>query len=214
QKNRHDQRASRASGSAGRARNLDGISDFTAHNDYRFSREDLLRKCLHTIARVHRFGRSSFLSVAGWRCHCFAKQISPGRAPVSDLGLSDRPAHPALARRIVACRSCLARAGHLGNRNRDRAHRFAGLSFLAQKRRELRQIRFRFHERNICMPARSKKQQMAAGAALAAKRGKRSKKSLKGASGQMAKSMSESELRKFAKTKRKKLPTKKRKRRR
>jgi hypothetical protein len=63
------------------------------------------------------------------------------------------------------------------------------------------------------MPARSKKQQMAAGAALAAKRGKRSKKSLKGASRQMAKSMSEKQLREFAKTKRKKLPTKKRKRR-
>jgi hypothetical protein len=58
------------------------------------------------------------------------------------------------------------------------------------------------------MPAKSKKQQMAAGAALAAKRGKRSKSSLKGASRQMAKSMSQKELRKFAKTKRKKLPTK------
>ena len=62
------------------------------------------------------------------------------------------------------------------------------------------------------MPARSKKQQMAAGAALAAKRGKRSKKSLKGASRQMAKSMSEKQLRDFAKTKRKKLPTKKKSR--
>jgi Protein of unknwon function (DUF3008) len=60
------------------------------------------------------------------------------------------------------------------------------------------------------MPAKSKKQQMAAGAALAAKRGKRSKASLKGASKQMAKSMSEKELRDFAKTKRKKLPAKKR----
>ena len=50
---------------------------------------------------------------------------------------------------------------------------------------------------------------MAAGAALAAKRGKRSKSSLKGASKQMAKSMSEKQLRDFAKTKRKKLPTKK-----
>jgi hypothetical protein len=39
------------------------------------------------------------------------------------------------------------------------------------------------------MPAKSKKQQMAAGAALAAKRGKRSKSSLKGASRQMARSM-------------------------
>jgi Protein of unknwon function (DUF3008) len=63
------------------------------------------------------------------------------------------------------------------------------------------------------MPARSKKQQMAAGAALAAKRGKRSKSSLKGASRQMASSMSEKQLRDFAKTKRKKLPTKKRRRR-
>ena len=50
---------------------------------------------------------------------------------------------------------------------------------------------------------------MAAGTALAAKRGKRSKGSLKGASKQMAKSMSEKQLRDFAKTKRKKLPSKK-----
>jgi hypothetical protein len=60
------------------------------------------------------------------------------------------------------------------------------------------------------MPAKSKKQQMAAGAALAAKRGKRSKSSLKGASRQMAKSMSKNELCKIAKTKRKKPPKKKR----
>jgi hypothetical protein len=60
------------------------------------------------------------------------------------------------------------------------------------------------------MPAKSKKQQKAAGAALAAKRGERSKGSLKGASKQMAKSMTEKELRDFAKTKRKNLPTKKR----
>jgi hypothetical protein len=60
------------------------------------------------------------------------------------------------------------------------------------------------------MPAKSKKQQMAAGAALAAKRGKRSKSSLKGASRQMASSMSQRELRKMAKTKRKGLPKKKR----
>ncbi|MGZ4985221.1 MAG: DUF3008 family protein [Chthoniobacterales bacterium] len=59
------------------------------------------------------------------------------------------------------------------------------------------------------MPAKSKKQQMAAGAALAAKRGKRSKASLKGASRQMARSMSKKQLREFAKTKRKNLPTKK-----
>jgi hypothetical protein len=51
---------------------------------------------------------------------------------------------------------------------------------------------------------------MAAGAALAAKRGKRSKSSLKGASSQMARSMSETELRKMAKAKRKGLPKRKR----
>ena len=56
------------------------------------------------------------------------------------------------------------------------------------------------------MPAKSKKQQMAAGAALAAKRGDKPKSSLKGASKQMADSMSETELKKMAGTKRKKLP--------
>lgn len=65
--------------------------------------------------------------------------------------------------------------------------------------------------RNSNMPAKSKKQQMAAGVALAAKRRERSKSSLKGASKQMAKSMTKKQLREFAKTKRKKLPTKKRK---
>ena len=59
------------------------------------------------------------------------------------------------------------------------------------------------------MPAKSKKQQMAAGAALAAKRGEKSKSSLKGASRQMAESMSEKQLKDFAKTKRKSLPKKK-----
>jgi len=63
------------------------------------------------------------------------------------------------------------------------------------------------------MPAKSKKQQMAAGAALAAKRGKRSKASLRGASRSMYKWMSRKELRKVAKAKRKNLPTRKRKRR-
>jgi hypothetical protein len=62
------------------------------------------------------------------------------------------------------------------------------------------------------MPAKSKKQQMAAGAALAAKRGKRSKSSLKGASKEMAESMSEKQLEDFAKTKRGKLPEKKKSR--
>jgi hypothetical protein len=50
---------------------------------------------------------------------------------------------------------------------------------------------------------------MAAGAALAAKRGERSRSSLKGASRQMARSLSESQLEDFAKTKRKNLPRKK-----
>jgi hypothetical protein len=59
------------------------------------------------------------------------------------------------------------------------------------------------------MPAKSKKQQMAAGAALSAKRGKRSKSSLKGSSKSMYKSMSEKQLKDLAKTKRKKLPKKK-----
>jgi hypothetical protein len=60
------------------------------------------------------------------------------------------------------------------------------------------------------MPAKSKKQQMAAGAALSAKRGKRPKSSLKGASRQMVQSMSEKQLKELASAKRKRLPTKKR----
>jgi hypothetical protein len=56
------------------------------------------------------------------------------------------------------------------------------------------------------MPAKSKKQQMAAGAALSAKRGERSKASLKGASRGMAESMTEAELRRLAKTPRKGKP--------
>ena len=59
------------------------------------------------------------------------------------------------------------------------------------------------------MPAKSKKQQMAAGAALAAKRGETKKSSLKGASKGMAKSMSTKELKEMAGTKRKGLPTRK-----
>jgi len=59
------------------------------------------------------------------------------------------------------------------------------------------------------MPAKSKKQQMAAGAALAAKRGKKSKGSLRGASKRMYASMDQSELRSLAKTKRKRLPARK-----
>jgi hypothetical protein len=55
------------------------------------------------------------------------------------------------------------------------------------------------------MPAKSKAQQMAAGAALSAKRGERSKSSLKGSSKSMM-SMSEKELEKMAHTKRKGKP--------
>jgi Protein of unknwon function (DUF3008) len=60
------------------------------------------------------------------------------------------------------------------------------------------------------MPAKSKKQQMAAGAALATKRGKRKVSSLKGASRTMDKSMIKAELRGMAKTKRKGKPKRKR----
>lgn len=56
------------------------------------------------------------------------------------------------------------------------------------------------------MPARSKVQQEAAGAALAAKRGKRPVSSLKGASSKMEQSMTEQQLSDFAATKRKDLP--------
>lgn len=56
------------------------------------------------------------------------------------------------------------------------------------------------------MPAKSKAQQKAAGAALAAKRGDMPKSELKGASKSMAKSMSEKELHDMASTKRKGKP--------
>ena len=59
------------------------------------------------------------------------------------------------------------------------------------------------------MPATSKAQQKAAGAALSAKRGDTKVKELKGASKQMYSSMSENQLEKFAHTKRKGLPEKK-----
>ncbi len=59
------------------------------------------------------------------------------------------------------------------------------------------------------MPAKSKAQQQAAGAALSAKRGDSKVKDLKGASKDMYDSMSEDELEDFAETKRKGLPDKK-----
>lgn len=59
------------------------------------------------------------------------------------------------------------------------------------------------------MPARSKAQQKAAGAALAAKRGETSKSKLQGASKEMFDSMTEEELEDLAETKRKGLPDRK-----
>lgn len=56
------------------------------------------------------------------------------------------------------------------------------------------------------MPARSKAQQKAAGAALSAKRGETPKSKLKGASKQMVESMSEKQLEEFASTRRKGKP--------
>lgn len=56
------------------------------------------------------------------------------------------------------------------------------------------------------MPAKSKAQQKAAGAALSAKRGETKKSALKGASKQMVDSMSEKELEELASTKRKGKP--------
>jgi hypothetical protein len=59
------------------------------------------------------------------------------------------------------------------------------------------------------MPATSKAQQKAAGAALAAKRGDTPKSKLVGASRDMYESMTEKELDKMASVKREKLPEKK-----
>ena len=56
------------------------------------------------------------------------------------------------------------------------------------------------------MPAKSKAQQKAAGAALSAKRGDTPKSSLRGASKQMAESMTEKELDEMASTRRKGKP--------
>ncbi|GAD53971.1 MAG: hypothetical protein ACJASC_001276 [Limimaricola cinnabarinus] len=59
------------------------------------------------------------------------------------------------------------------------------------------------------MPAQSKAQQKAAGAALSAKRGDTKVKDLKGASKEMYDDMSENKLEDMAHTKRKDLPDKK-----
>jgi hypothetical protein len=58
----------------------------------------------------------------------------------------------------------------------------------------------------IAMPAKSKQQQKAAGAALAAKRGEVPKSRLVGASREMEASMTEAELREMASVPRKRLP--------
>ena len=58
------------------------------------------------------------------------------------------------------------------------------------------------------MPAKSKAQQKAAGAALAAKRGTQAKGKLRGASREMYDSMSKPELEELAATPRKRLPRK------
>ena len=57
------------------------------------------------------------------------------------------------------------------------------------------------------MPAKSKKQQQAAGAALSAKRGQAPVSKLRGAALSMYRSMTVKELKEFAGTPRKKLPT-------
>lgn len=59
------------------------------------------------------------------------------------------------------------------------------------------------------MPAVSKAQQKAAGAALSARRGDTKKSALKGASREMYESMNEQELEDLAETSRKSLPAKK-----
>ena len=56
------------------------------------------------------------------------------------------------------------------------------------------------------MPARSKAQQKAAGAALAVKRGEADKSSLQGASKEMFETMTEEELQEFASTSQDNLP--------
>lgn len=59
------------------------------------------------------------------------------------------------------------------------------------------------------MPAKSKRQQKAAGAALAAKRGETKVSKLRGAAREMYESMTESELEELAETKRENLPDRK-----
>jgi hypothetical protein len=64
----------------------------------------------------------------------------------------------------------------------------------------------KFDQEYVPMPAKSRAQQKAAGAALAAKRGEQSVSNLKGASKSMYESMSEKQLDELASTKRKGKP--------
>jgi hypothetical protein len=63
----------------------------------------------------------------------------------------------------------------------------------------------------IFMPAKSKKQQQAAGVALAAKRGKKKKSELKGPAKSMYESMSKEQLEEMAEGSRKSKPKRKKK---
>ena len=65
------------------------------------------------------------------------------------------------------------------------------------------------YEGETIMPAKSKAQQMAAGAALAAKAGRKKKSELRGASKQMYESMSKNQLDDLASTPRRGLPPRK-----
>ena len=79
-------------------------------------------------------------------------------------------------------------------------------SCAAAERRSLSLVGSSFPSGVTDMPAKSKAQQKAAGAALAVKRGDQSARKLKGASKEMAESMSEKELTEMASTKRKGKP--------
>ena len=80
------------------------------------------------------------------------------------------------------------------------------LRWLAQEQAPLRNVVFTANVMEVAMPAKSKAQQRAAGAALAAKRGEQKVSDLKGPAKSMHKSMSEKQLEEMASTKRKGKP--------
>jgi Protein of unknwon function (DUF3008) len=80
------------------------------------------------------------------------------------------------------------------------------LRWLAQEQAPLRNVVFTANVMEVAMPAKSKAQQGAAGAALAAKRGEQKVSDLKGPAKSMHKSMSEKQLEDMASTKRKGKP--------